>query len=96
MQQFLLIARDGQDEAALERRMAARPAHFESASRLKAEGHFIMGGAMLDEQGKMNGSVMVVQFPDRQALNEWLKTEPYLLGKVWEEVDIRDFKLADV
>ena len=64
--------------------MAARPAHFERAAQLKAAGNFILGGALLDESGNMKGSMMVVQFPDRAAVDEWLRTEPYMLGKVWE------------
>lgn len=96
MQQFLLIARDGRDEHALERRMAARPAHFERAAQLKMSGNFILGGAFLDESGIMNGSMMVVQFPDRAAVDEWLRTEPYVLGNVWEEVEVQPFKVAVV
>lgn len=96
MQQFLLIAHDGRDEHALERRMAARPAHFERAAQLKSAGNFILGGALLDEAGNMKGSMMVVQFPDRAAVDEWLRTEPYMLGKVWEEVEVQAFKVAAV
>lgn len=96
MQQFLLIAHDGRDEHALERRMAARPAHFERAAQLKVAGNFILGGALLDEAGNMKGSMMVVQFPDRAAVDEWLRTEPYMLGKVWEQVEVQPFKVATV
>ena len=59
MQQYIIHAWDGKDDKALERRMAARPAHFDGARKLKAEGHFVLGGAILNTEGKMIGSTMV-------------------------------------
>jgi hypothetical protein len=46
MPQYLIIALDGTDAEASERRMNVRPAHFD--------------GAILDDNGKMTGSMMVV------------------------------------
>ena len=96
MQQYIIYAWDGQDELALDRRMKARPAHFERAGRLKTDGNFILGGAMLNDEGKMIGSTMVVQFESKEQLQGWLDTEPYITGNVWEKIDIRPFKVADV
>ncbi len=34
----------------------------------------------------MNGSIMFVDYPSEEAINEeWLKNEPYITGKVWEK-----------
>jgi uncharacterized protein len=96
MQQYLIHAWDGTDEKALERRMAARPAHFEKAKELKANGNYILGGAMLDRDGKMVGSTMVLRFESGEKLQEWLDSEPYISGKVWEKIDINPFRVADV
>jgi uncharacterized protein YciI len=96
MQQYIMHAWDGTDEQALERRMNNRPAHFENARKLKATGNFIMGGAMLNDEGKMIGSTMVMQFETKEQLQQWLDTEPYITGKVWEKMDLRSFKVADV
>jgi uncharacterized protein YciI len=63
---------------------------------LKAGNNFILGGAMLDENGKMIGSTMVVQFESEGGLNGWLTKEPYLNGKVWEKIEVRPFKVAEV
>ena len=82
MLQYLITAWDGTDEEALDRRMKARPAHFDGARVLKANDNFIAGGAMLDEQGKMIGSTMIVQFESKEGLDNWLKIEPYITGKV--------------
>ena len=65
--QFLIIAYDGTDEGALKRRMAAREAHLVGARAMKANGSMIVGGAILDDQGRMVGSSCIVEFPDRAA-----------------------------
>ena len=96
MLQFVVIAEDGTDPEALDRRMAVRPDHLKGAKRLKEENHFILGGAMLDKEGKMNGSVMVVQFESEEGLKEWLNSEPYITGSVWQRIQVRPFKVADV
>ena len=66
--QFLIIAYDGTDEGALERRMAAREAHLVGARAMKADGSMIVGGAILDDDGRMVGSSCIVEFPDRAAV----------------------------
>ncbi len=96
MQQYIMHAWDGTDEQALERRMNNRPAHFENARKLKANGNFIMGGAMLSDEGKMIGSMMVMQFETKEQLQNWLDSEPYITGKVWEKMDLRPFRVAHV
>lgn len=96
MQQYIVYGWDGTDDQALERRMNARPAHFENSRRIKASGNFVLGGAVLNDEGRMIGSTMVVQFASPEELQEWLDREPYITGKVWEKVDIRPFRVADV
>jgi len=96
MRQYIMHAWDGTDEQALERRMNNRLFHFENARKLKANGNFILGGAMLNEKGKMIGSTMIMQFETEEQLQQWLDTEPYITGKVWQKIDLRPFKIADV
>ncbi|RYC31479.1 hypothetical protein D3273_13970 [Lichenibacterium minor] len=92
MTQFLVTARDGTDADAPARRAAARPAHLASVGRLG--GAMIMGGAMLDAAGTAVGSTMVVDFPDRAALDAWIASDPYTAGGVWREVDVALFRIA--
>lgn len=92
--QFVVTAMDYTDEGALERRMAQRDAHLAGVRELIARGHFLSGGAILDEQGKMIGSTLHMEFPDRPALETWLQADPYIGGKVWEHVDIRQVRLV--
>ena len=94
--QFLLIAYDGKDPDALTRRLNARPEHLEKIAGLKKNDEFIFGGAILDKDGKMIGSMLLYDFPNRAALDEKLKNEPYITGNVWKDITIMPFKLANI
>ncbi|MFT3934921.1 MAG: YciI family protein [Chitinophagaceae bacterium] len=96
MKQYVVIARDGVDDKALERRMEARPIHLAGASSLKASGNFIIGGAMLNNEGQMEGSVMILQFETEEAFDNWYKNEPYITNGVWKTIEIKPFKVATV
>jgi uncharacterized protein len=96
MQQYIVYAWDGTDEDAQERRMTSRPAHFDNARKMKAAGNFVLGGAILDDNGKMIGSMMIVQFGSPEELEQWMQTEPYITGQVWKKIDVRPFRMADV
>jgi uncharacterized protein len=76
--------------------MNVRPAHFDAARQLKANNNFIVGGAMLDERGKMTGSMMVVQFETEDDLVQWMRNEPYINGNVWQSIEVKPFKVAEV
>jgi uncharacterized protein YciI len=94
MPQYVVTAHDGTDPEALARRMAARPAHLENVKPMVADGRIIAGGALLNDAGDMIGSVSLVDFPDRAALDHWLATDPYVTGKVWQTIDVKPFRLA--
>lgn len=94
--QFILIAYDGTDKDALQRRLKVREEHLSKIAVLKRSGECLFGGAILDEDGKMIGSTIVYDFPDRQSLDIKLKDEPYISGGVWEKIEIRPFRLAKI
>ena len=92
--QFIVIAHDRKDERALERRMAARPAHIEMGDRYRDEKKLLYAVALLDENGVMVGSVMVVDFESRAELDAWLAVEPYVTGEVWQDIKIMPCKVG--
>ena len=94
--QFLLIAYDGTDAGALERRMKVRERHLQNTAVLKKRGEFKCGGAILDSEGKMIGSMIVYDFPDREALDACLRNELYFTEGVWEKVEIKPFRIAKI
>jgi len=96
MQQYVIIAQDGNDEGAMERRKNIRQTHLEGAKKLKENNNFILGGAILDEEGKMRGSVMMVQFESEEDFRKWYEKEPYITAGVWKKIEVRPFRVADV
>jgi len=94
--QFLLLAYDGTDAGALDRRMKSRPEHLEKIAMVKKAGEFLCGGAILDESGKMIGSMILYEVPDRTTLDERLRNEPYIYNKVWKKIEIRPFRMARI
>lgn len=96
MLQYVIIARDGNDANALERRMNARPNHFKGARILKDNNNLVLGGAILDENGKMAGSVMIMQFDTDEAMKHWYDNEPYVKENVWHDIEIKPFRIAEI
>ena len=92
--QFLLLGYDSTDTEALNRRLAVRSAHLESSNKLRSEGKLLYAAAILSESSKMIGSMMIFDFENQSALEEWLKTEPYVTGKVWEKTEIKPCQVA--
>ena len=70
----------------LEKRMAVRPRHLEGMKELG--GHIICAGGLLDESGRMKGSVLIMEFDDREGLDGYLRNEPYVQEHVWERIDV--------
>ena len=82
--QYLIKAYDGPNM--LEKRMAVRPRHLEGMKALGRQ--IIVAGGLLDERGKMKGSALVMDFPDRAALDEYLNHEPYVVEGVWQKIEV--------
>ena len=96
MNQYLVTAYDHTNDGALETRMNVRPHHLDEAKELKENGNYVVGGAILNDEGNMIGSVMIVQFKTEEELQAWQQREPYITQKVWETVDIKPFRVAAV
>ena len=88
--QFAIIAHDLPGDEAHMRRLDARAEHMESIRQLKIEGRILDGGALLDDSGRMSGSVVLCDFQDRAALDAYLANEPYMRKKVWSDVKNSD------
>ena len=88
--QFLIKAYDG--EGMLEKRMEVRPRHLEGMKALGKQ--IICAGGLLDEKGKMKGSALVMEFPDRVAVDEYLKNEPYVAEGVWEKIEVETMNVV--
>ena len=70
----------------LDKRMAVRPHHLEGMKKLGKQ--IICAGGLLDDEGKMKGSALVMEFENRAALDEYLKNETYVTEGVWEKIEV--------
>jgi uncharacterized protein len=87
--QFLIVAFDGTDGDAKQRRLDARAAHIALGDEMVASGEKLYGTAILNETGNMIGSVAVLDLATKGDLDSYLAREPYVTGKVWESIQIR-------
>ena len=72
--------------------MEVRPRHLKGMKALGQQ--IICAGGLLDEAGKMKGSALVTEFPDRAALDEYLKNEPYVVEGVWQKVEVETMNVV--
>lgn len=80
--QFIIRAYDG--EGMLDKRMEVRPRHLEGIEKVRE--HVICAGGLLDKEGKMKGSVLIMEYENRELLDDYLAHEPYVQEKVWEKI----------
>ena len=90
--QFIITAYDEADM--LGKRLAVRARHLENMS--KVNGKVICAGGLLDNEGKMKGSVLIMEFADRAGLDAYLASEPYIAEHVWEKVTVEAMNVVIV
>lgn len=88
---YSIIGRDHAD--GLQRRLAARSRHVALGDQLAHEGKLLFGAAIIEDE-QMKGSILIGNFENRAALQEWLDIEPYLLDDVWAEVTIDELRVG--
>lgn len=92
--QFIVIARDGADEGAKERRQAVREEHLVKASQLKEAGSLLMGGALLSEAGEMIGSALIIEAASEEEARRIVEADIYTRAGVWVSYEIWPFRKA--
>lgn len=93
---FLITCTD--HENSIEKRLAVRPKHIARLQQLNDQGRLLVAGAMPKVHGQIEagfyGSTMIVDFESREALDLWLKEEPFLLEGVYAHIDVKPFNQA--
>ncbi len=73
---------------ALDVRTANREAHLAYVADFDAKA----GGPLLDDDGNMCGSLLIMEFADLAAAEEFAANDPYAIAGLFERVEIRGFK----
>jgi uncharacterized protein YciI len=70
-------------------RMETRPTHVEYLNKLNAEGALKFAGPFLDDDGKPNGSLVVVEAADMAAARTIAEADPYYMAGLFEKVEVK-------
>lgn len=82
---FVIYAIDRPDS--LELRKATRAAHLEFLAGFDTP----VGGPLLDTDGQMCGSCIVLDVPDRAAAQDFVANDPYAKAGLFESVALHEF-----
>jgi hypothetical protein len=72
-------------------RMETRPAHLDHLNRLNAEGTLKMAGPFLDDDGKPNGSLVIVEAEDMAAARALAEADPYYQAGLFEKIEVKPY-----
>ena len=89
---FTIIARDDTAPGTLDKRLANRDEHLVRIHAMKADGSIVDGGALLDDDGTMVGSIILCDFPDRAALDAYIQSEVYFRAGIWKDIQVTPFR----
>lgn len=78
-----LIAKD--KPGALDIRTSTRPEHV---AFLKSSDVVERAGALLDDDGQMCGSLLILDVPDMATAREWAKGDPYAKAGLFQSVEL--------
>ncbi len=94
--EFIVTGYDGDDDKAYERRMAVRQQHLDGLKELKDKGFLLHAAGIVNNEDKLIGSMLLVQFASREEMFEkWLNQEPYYNFNVWKQVKIEMARVPD-
>ncbi|KAK9711439.1 hypothetical protein K7432_007830 [Basidiobolus ranarum] len=97
--QYLVIAKDFIDEEAISRRLATRDKHLIRCRSLYKEERMLAAGALKSDDsdyGKMLGSCHIYEAENIEQVKELISQDPYISGRVWEDVKIMPLALVDL
>ena len=87
-------------ENSLQARLAARPEHVERLKALVSQGRLIVAGPnpAIDSgdpgDAGFTGSIIIAEFDSLQDAQDWADADPYILGGVYDSVEVKPFNQA--
>jgi uncharacterized protein YciI len=93
---YAIISQDVPDSGPL--RTKARPKHIERLEELKNAGRLILAGPCpaIDSEDPgpagFTGSLVVAEFENLAAAQQWADADPYVAGGVYADVVVKPFK----
>jgi uncharacterized protein len=93
---YLIFAEDKPNSLA--NRLAARPEHLKRLENLQEQGRLVLAGPSpaidSDNPGDagFSGSLIVAEFADLTAAENWAAADPYVTAGVYDRVIVKPFK----
>ncbi len=93
---YAIISEDSKDS--LQQRLTTRPAHIKRLQDLQSEGRLVLAGPHpavdSDNPGDagFTGSLVVAEFDNLQAAQQWADSDPYNEAGVYAKVTVKPFK----
>lgn len=91
---YWIHAHDHTDADAPQRRLSARETHLAAARDRAEAGILLMAGAILDAEGRMVGSMLVVDLPSEAEVVAWVESDVYWTSRVWARYAVTPVRLA--
>jgi hypothetical protein len=91
---YIVLAHDGTDPEAPARRQRVRATHLEGIRPAVDSGMLQIGGAILDDDGTMIGSALLLEADSLEAARAFIDNDIYSREAVWQRIDIYPFKRA--
>lgn len=85
---YLIVCKDKQDSLLL--RKKNREKHLKYLERFKSK--LIMAGPILSNSGNPEGTVIVLNYDNRENIDKFINEDPYNLVSLFEKVSIHKFK----
>lgn len=92
---YMILGQDAPDNLPLRREH--RPAHVARLKALQEQGRLILSGprprvdALDPGEAGFFGGLIVAEFPNLQAAQEWVSTDPFVVHGVYAQVDVQPF-----
>jgi uncharacterized protein len=84
---FVVLGRDKPGMGAI--RAKVRPAHRSYGKRKNLPARLLAGAPLTEDDGiTMIGTMLVLEAPDREAVEAYLEKDPYVTADIFERLDI--------
>lgn len=91
---WIVLAFDGEDAEAPARREAVRGRHLGVISAMAADGRLALGVPLMESDGRIAGSLMVLAAEAEADRDAYLAEEPFAREGVWARIDAMPFRIA--
>ncbi|MFL2678903.1 MAG: YciI family protein [Alphaproteobacteria bacterium] len=88
MRTYIVICKDKKNS--LKKRLENRKMHLDHLKKINKQ--VLLAGPMMNKNQSPKGSVLILNFENKEKLKKFLKADPYVKAGLFEEITIENFK----